>query len=184
MKKRIPVFLCLTFLLNISTYNVLASSSYEEYGDFNGLYDAYLIALEEEDEELLEELERIASITLQEEIAEAEKEVSMQPFVDPDRDYYLRQFNNYFGSGYWETRSNGLCLTLYPKMNSLPWTSSDKNIAWNATYAKFGYNNYNWNNTACMKEQFYCHARLPYTLIEREWNLEPSKTSVSSITCN
>lgn len=101
---------------------------------------------------------------------------------DPLEQYYVQTvFPSYFSYGYFETRSNGITLSLGNTKSY--WSSEDKAEGWTATYMKFR-NNSNWNNTNIMKEQFYCHARLGYVFIEQEWNLEPWRTSMNPITCN
>ena len=64
----------------------------------------------------------------------------------------------YFSYSYFETRSNGV--TLSPGNHS------------------------KWDNTEIMQEQFYCHARLGYSAMESEWNLEPWRTSMNPFTYN
>ena len=70
-----------------------------------------------------------------------------------------------------------------PKDRGIPWSATKKSNGWNAVYAKFS-NSSHWDNTACMKEQFYCHARLFYATAAGEWILEPWKTSIKAVTCN
>jgi|GEM_PF-6282213 len=101
--------------------------------------------------------------------------------VDPNLQRYREMFHDYFLDGYFEKRSNGVCLTLHPKYWA--WSNQDKLNAWMSVYATF-YRDWRWDNTEIMKQQFYCHARLIYRLIEREWNLEPWRTSMNPIDCN
>lgn len=100
---------------------------------------------------------------------------------DPGLEEYRDMFYDYFHSGYWENRSNGVCLTLHPKLWA--WSELDKYNAWMSVYATYYRSNY-WDNTEIMRQQFYCHARFIYQLIERDWNLEPWKTSIDPINCN
>ena len=90
-------------------------------------------------------------------------------------------FHTYFNDGYFESRSGEICLTLYPKRWA--WLPSDKQKAWDAVVAKFS-DDPRWYHTDVMKQQFYCHARFVYQLFEREWNLEPWRTSMDFFTCN
>lgn len=101
--------------------------------------------------------------------------------VDPNMEYYRNLFYNYFEDGYFETRDNGVCLTLHPKLWA--WSDTDKSNAWMSVYANF-YRDWRWDNTSIMKKQFYCHARFIYQLVEREWNLEPWRTEMDPIDCN
>lgn len=100
---------------------------------------------------------------------------------DPNLEQYKEMFSKYFHSGYFEKRNGKMTLTLHPKLWA--WSSTDKSNAWMSVYANF-YKSQHWNNTKVMRDQFYCHARLIYQLVEREWNLEPWRTSMNSITCN
>ncbi|WP_353885718.1 DUF2599 domain-containing protein [uncultured Eggerthella sp.] len=71
-----------------------------------------------------------------------------------------------------------------PKGNfKYAWSDVDKLNGWNTIYFNFS-NDYRWANTSTMKEQFYCHARLVYSVIAGEWNLEPWRTSMNPFTCN
>ncbi len=101
---------------------------------------------------------------------------------DPDELYYWKLFPSYFRSGYWEYRNGKITLTLNP-INTGIWLNSQKSNGWNSTYARF-YKDSDWKNTSIMREQFYCHARLGYSSIETEWNLEPWRTSINPILCN
>lgn len=176
------ILLCFSFSMNASAEG---SNTYGNYASFNELYDAYIQAVNSGDTQAQAELLAIAQDTLDEEIANSNTLPTLER-VDPDWQYYNSLFPTYFSSGYWETRADGLCLTLNP-INAPQWSSQAKDLAWNATYARFGYNGgSNWpnNKTAIMREQFYCHARLVYSSIETVWNLEPWRTSMNPITCN
>jgi len=160
------------------------TQKYGEYETFKDLYDAYFEAVENGDVEKQIQLEEIAERTLQQEIEEANNTISLiRPRVDPEAEYYKAMFPTYFYSGYWEMRDSGICLTLNRKSILVGGTSESINNAWIATYFKFS-NSSNWQNTSMMEKQFYCHARLAWSVIESEWNLEPWKTSMNVITCN
>ena len=170
-------------LFNVSAYAVEDANAeenlthrYGEYATFEELYDAYFEAVDSGDSETAARLLEIAEITLQEDIERSENLAS----VYSGR---VGGFFDYFYEGYWETRSNGLCLSLFPVTGRVNWTDADKLSAWNHVYSRYSGSS-NWDNTACMKEQFYCHARLAYAIVEDEWNLEPWKTSINAITCN
>ncbi|MGY3776580.1 DUF2599 domain-containing protein [Helcococcus sueciensis] len=113
------------------------------------------------------------------ELADVRNEVVLR--VDPNLQRFREMFHDYFYSGYFETKNGKITLTLHPKLWA--WSSSDKSNAWMSVYATF-YRSHHWANTSVMHDQFYCHARLAYQLIEREWNLEPWRTSMNPITCN
>lgn len=100
---------------------------------------------------------------------------------DPTLQAYRNMFNKYFSDGYFEKRSSGITLTLFPKMWN--WSKEDTDNARMSVYASF-YRSQYWDNTDTMRRQFYCHAKLIYRIIEKEWNLEPWRTSISDFTCN
>lgn len=176
----IIVLATISIPINVSATTINSSKGiYGTYTSFNHLYDAYQDAIKKGDTRKQEELLAIGRSSL-----EAEMEISsdiIQPQYDPDQMYWINQFPNYFSYGRFETRSNGITLSL-GNFKSY-WSSTDKINGWNSVYAKFASSS-NWNNTNIMKEQLYCHARLGYAAIEAEWNLEPWRTSMNPITCN
>lgn len=186
MKKSVYVltlFLSLIFVFQVSEHCFAASTKsniYGSYGTFEELYNAYMEAVESDDFEMQKELLQLGRSSLQAEIEMSEN--SARPLIDPDELYWLQQFPVYFDYGYFEERANGWTLSLGPVQRSV-WSSSDKSNGWNSVYTKFR-NNARWDNTDIMKEQFYCHARLVYSAVEEEWNLEPWRTSMNPITCN
>lgn len=156
-------------------------SIYAPYNSFEELYAAYMQAVQDGDAEAQAELLEIGRTSLQAEIEFSEM-YTPRPTYDAVEAYWKNEvFPQYFFYGYFENRSDGVTLSLGNKLSS--WSSEDKENGWAATYISFR-NNSNWDNTDCMKEQFYCHARLIYSAIESEWNLEPWKTTINSITCN
>lgn len=90
-------------------------------------------------------------------------------------------FDHYFEDGYFERRGNQICLTLYPQRWF--WSRKDKALAWAAVHDLF-HRDERWDHTEVMKQQFYCHARFVYQLVEREWNLEPVRTTMNFWNCN
>lgn len=184
-EKFLALFLSALLTLSLVVSSVLATSQndslYGPYDSFKELYDAYFEAVRDGDEEKQAELMDIARDSLYKEIALSEAQ-SVQPLYDPEEQYWLAQFPIYFSYGRFEERSDGWTLSLGAK-NSGYWTDTDKSNGWNATFFKF-YEHPQWDNTDIMKEQFYCHARLFYSSIETEWNLEPWRTKMNFITCN
>ena len=187
----IVCILTLAFSVNSFAHTEDVDGVYGKYGSFNVIYDEYMKAVKDGNVEKMSELEKIAEESLQKEIEIGEKELELSNSIpeymptmtrmDPDEQYYLNLFWRYFNTGYWEWRSNGVCLTLKNKLNY--WSSSDKANGWAATYTKFRKSS-NWRNTNVMQQQFYCHARLGYAAYEHTWNLEPWRTSMNPITCN
>lgn len=178
MKKLFVTFIALMFvsLLPITAFaSENTTPDYGKYGSFANLYEEYQKAVESGDTEAQKEMLEIAQRTLDDEIEAADENATVMR-VDPDYQYYYNLFPTYFYSGMWEYRADGVCLTLNP-INAMWWSSGDKDAAWNATYARFGYYNASghWPSSATdtLREQFYCHARLGYSAIETEWNLEP-----------
>lgn len=157
------------------------SNPYSPYANFEEVYKAYQEAVANGDELKQEELLEIGRRSLYKEIEVSEKQ-ALNARIDPDELYWKQQFPTYFSYGYFEQRSNGWTLSLGSK-NQGVWTSTAKSNGWNSVYAKFKDNSH-WNNTDIMKEQFYCHARIAYSTMEEEWNLEPWRTSMNPITCN
>lgn len=186
MKKFIALTLVVLFSFSIATV-VFAEeeiSIYGQYGNFENLYAAYVQAVEDNNLEKLTEINKIAEDSLNYEIQQAENRSKALRY-DPieDKYGYLKIFNEYFKNGYWETRDSGLTLSLEVISKTLKWPESDKDRAWNATYVLFS-DNSNWSNTEMMKKQFYCHARMGYSLMEDVWNLEPWRETMNPLTCN
>lgn len=177
-------------LVSLFPISVFASENdtpdYGKYESFSNLYTEYQKAVESGDTEAQKEMLEIAQRTLSEEIEAADDNATVMR-ADPDYEYYYKLFPTYFSSGYWEQRADGVCLTLHP-ISANRWSSSDKDLAWDSTYARFGYYNGSgyWPSSATniLREQFYCHARLIYSSIETEWNLEPWRQTMNPITCN
>lgn len=186
MKKYVSLSVAFVIVLVVCLFPCFAAATeenenpYAPYNNFEELYDAYMKALEDEDVPLQEKLVAIGRKSLRAEIAEG-KESGVKPYIDSELEYWNSVFTRYFSYGYFEVRPNGWCLSLGNKLSY--WNAEDKSQGWNATYAKF-YKDPHWDNTDIMEEQFYCHARLVYAAIEKEWNLEPWKTSMDPITCN
>lgn len=182
MKKSITLFLSLLFIFAVSipSFATTQNNIYGPYNSFEELYNDYMEAVADNDVEKQNELLELGRSSLQAEIEMSEN--TPRPLIDPDESYWLQQFLVYFDYGYFEQRSDGWTLSLGPVPRAI-WSDSDKSNGWNAVYTKF-HDNVHWNNTDIMKEQFYCHARLVYSAIEEEWNLEPWRTSMNPITCN
>lgn len=163
MKTRISVLLAVLLLLSmlspVSAAAVESPSIYGPYDNFEELYEVYMQAVEDGDTNQQAYLLEIGRTSLRAE------EVLPQ----------------YFSYSYFETRDNGVCLSLGNRLSY--WSSDDKSTGWTAVRISYQNHAY-WDNTDIMEEQFYCHARLGYAAIESEWNLEPWKTSINSITCN
>ncbi len=153
------------------------TSIYGEYDSFNELYDAYFEAVENGDVEKQGELLEIAESSLKKEIQASEVAYYLQ--VKP---LSYSSFFDLFSNGYWQVRNGQIDLSLWPREKKY-WSEEEKFYGWNLTYDKFSYDP-SWDNTECMKEQFYCHARLGYSWLQDEWNLEPWRTSMNAITCN
>ena len=183
MKRAIALIATIFFAFSLLASSALAGTASGKYGiydNFKDLYDAYFEAVKTGDTTTQDKLLEIARVTLQQDIELGHS--GIQPIYDPDEQYWNQQFISYFSTGYWETRDNGICLSLFPRTPTY-WSDSQKLTAWNATFSKF-HNDSKWDNTSCMEEQFYCHARLYTSMIETEWNLEPWKTSINPIFCN
>lgn len=171
----------LTISVAITPASAKSSSIYGPYDSFEELYDAYMQAVERGDLVTQAELLEIGKTSLKEEIKMSEQ-YSIQPAYDAIEAYWRDEvLPQYFSYGYFEERYDGTTLSLGNKLSY--WSSEDKDTGWTATHISFG-KDPQWDNTECMKEQFYCHARLVYALIEKEWNLEPWKTSIDPFTCN
>lgn len=152
------------------------SNIYAPFDSFSELYDAYLVAVENGDEDTIASLEEIGRSSLQAEIEASETAPQPRPYV---RDYF--EYAEFRG-----TSISNANLAMMPKGNfKYYWSDVDKLNGWNTIYFNFS-NDYRWQraNLGVMKEQFYCHARLVYSVAAGEWNLEPWKTSISAITCN
>lgn len=154
---------------------------YAPYNNFPELYNAYMDALEQGDTELQEELLEIGRTSLLAEI-ERSKQTAKQRRYDPDAMEWAERFPEFFSYGKFEERSDGWTLSLGP-IEKFYWSDQMKSDGWQATYFRF-YKNSHWANTDVMEEQFYCHARLVYSWMQDEWNLEPWRTSMNWITCN
>ncbi len=189
------IFSCILLMLSFSYFSYADSdvedNPYAPYSDFEELYEAYQVAVSNNDTALQEELLNIGYSSLRYEIEQSESTMTIPESLlgnkvslryDPLEQYYVQTvFPSYFSYGYFETRSDGVTLSLGNTKSY--WSPEDKAEGWTATYMKFR-NNSNWNNTNIMQEQFYCHARVVYAYLEQEWNLEPWRTSMNPITCN
>lgn len=184
MKAKISVLLTVILLFSmILPVNAVVESPsiYGPYNNFEELYQAYMQAVEEGDSEQQALLLEIGRTSLRAEIEMSQANTPV-PAYDPVEQYWRDEvLPQYFSYSYFETRSNGVCLSLGNKLSY--WSSDDKSTGWTAVRMTYRNHRY-WDNTEIMKEQFYCHARLGYAAIENEWNLEPWKTSVNPITCN
>ena len=182
MKRRIVfvfVFLLAFFLVFPNKAKADEKNIYAPFETFEELYEAYGKAIKERNIEQQKKLLEIGRRSLIAEMEMADR--SIKPTADPDKIYWINQFPNYFSYGYFEIRSNGLTLSLGNKLHY--WSAQNKANGWNSVYAKFSDDN-RWAHTNVMREQFYCHARLGYAAFEKEWNLEPWRTSINPITCN
>ncbi|WP_302396316.1 DUF2599 domain-containing protein [Eggerthella sinensis] len=150
------------------------SNIYAPFDSFSELHDAYIVAVEDGDENTIAWLEDIGRSSLRAEIEASETAPQPRPYV---RDYF--DYAEFRGSSV--SNAN---LAMMPKGNfKYAWSDVDKLNGWNTIYFNFS-NDYRWANTSTMKEQFYCHARLVYSVIAGEWNLEPWRTSMNPFTCN
>ncbi|MSA99052.1 DUF2599 domain-containing protein [Finegoldia sp. BIOML-A3] len=187
MKKRFLIVCCLMVVFFAKPS--FAASNYGEFEDFKSLKIAYEEAIEKGDTKEMKRIEEIADQQLEDEILyNSNQPENITPYIynagtfgDTIGDKYKAMFNRFFYTGYWENRSNGITLTLKNKKSY--WSAADKKNGWNATYAMF-HGSSNWRNTSIMQKQFYCHARLGYAAYEKEWNLEPWRTKMNSVTCN
>lgn len=175
------IVMVITFVPLINVDASESSNIYGAYESFDELYQAYLKAVEEQDVEEQEHLIEIGRTSLLAEIEIAEG--NTPAFAADAMEIYQREvvLPQYFSCSYFETRSNGVTLSLGNKLSY--WSANDKSIGWNAVRISYQ-NNSKWDNTEIMQEQFYCHARLGYSAIESEWNLEPWRTSMNPFTCN
>lgn len=184
MKKQISVFLAmLIFVIAVVPLNAYATNNsiYGPYDTFEELYQAYVLAVEENDAEKQEYLLEIGRTSLIAEMSMSQDDIP-SPAYDAVEKYWKEEvLPQYFSYSYFETRSNGITLSLGNKLSH--WTSDDKDTGWTAVRISYQNHSY-WDNTDIMKEQFYCHARLGYAAYESEWNLEPWRTSMNYITCN
>ena len=185
MKKKISVLLTVLLLIfmisPVSATSVEPLSIYGPYDNFEELYEAYMQALEDGDTVQQAYLLEIGRTSLQAEIEMSQTNTPI-PAYDAVEQYWREEvLPQYFSYSYFETRSNGVCLTLGNRLSY--WSNSDKATGWMAVRISFQNHAY-WVNTDIMEQQFYCHARLGYAIFETEWNLEPWKTSINSITCN
>lgn len=81
-------------------------------------------------------------------------------------------FFDWFRSGYWRTRADGVCLTLVPNGFQNTW---DPDLAlmhftWDRVAGKFASSG-NWYNYYGLENQYDCH--YVYAKNEPDWNLEP-----------
>lgn len=185
MKTRISVLLAVLLLLSmlspVSAAAVESPSIYGPYDNFEELYEAYMQAVEDGDTNQQAYLLEIGRTSLRAEI-EMSQANTPAPAYDAVEQYWREEvLPQYFSYSYFETRDNGVCLSLGNRLSY--WSSDDKSTGWTAVRISYQNHAY-WDNTDIMEEQFYCHARLGYAAIESEWNLEPWKTSINSITCN
>lgn len=186
MKRLLSILSCLALgvvLMLPAVAHAGEANIYYPFNSFEELYDAYIDAVESGDVERQEWLLEIGESSLDAEIAIDEEAAAStpRPMYNEDLMYWINQFPKYFSSGKWTTRDSGINLALRP-INVVYWSSSDTTNGWNATYSMF-YDDPQWDNTDCMKDQFYCHARLALAAGD-EWNLEPWRTSINPITCN
>lgn len=156
-------------------------SIYGPYDSFPELYNAYMDAVEADDQDLIDELVEIGHTSLQAEIERSESQ-AIQPRYDPIAAEWAARFPEFFSYGYFENRDSGWTLSMAPHTKHI-WSDQEKSDGWQATYCKFK-QNVHWDNTNIMREQFYCHARLGYSFAQDEWNLEPWRTSMDPFTCN
>ena len=186
MKRLLSILSCLVLgavlMLPAAAYADEANI-YAPFSNFEELYDAYMEAIEDGDTERQEWLLEIGESSLDKliDIGEAAAASTPQPMYNDDLAYWISQFPKYFSYGGWKTGAQGINLALRP-INNVYWSASDMENGWNATYSKF-YDDPQWDNTNCMKAQFYCHARRPIAA-QGEWNLEPWRTSIDPIFCN
>gem|GEM_PF-3794937 len=83
-------------------------------------------------------------------------------------------YYNYFSDGYWQHRSEGVSLSLYPK--KVFYLDSTLEDAWTEVIYMHR-SSPNWYNEAGMYKQFKCHNM--YAPNKRPWNLEPWRPNVS-----
>lgn len=182
MKRVFAAVTSVAIISSLATASAFAVSTeqspYGEYDNFNEVYTAYMEAIDNNDLEKQAELLEIARTSLDNMIEESHQIASQNATPYAARGV----FSDYFSAGYWETRDNGVCLTLM-RTGAFFDLTPQITEAWNLTYARFG-NDPEWDNTDIMEEQFFCHARFIYGVFERVWNLEPWKTSINPITCN
>lgn len=163
------------------------TSIYAPFSSFEELYNEYIDAVEDGDTERQKWLLEIGESSLDAEIRISEEALASvpAPMYNQDEMYWIGQFPNYFNYGTWKYDNQGRANLALGPINTGIWSSTDAANGWNATYTKFR-NDSQWGNknVACMKDQFYCHARPVYSTIAGEWNLEPWRSSMNPITCN
>lgn len=87
-----------------------------------------------------------------------------------------------FSDGYWMNRSGVWSLSIMPR-RALLW---DTDRGWGQVYDRF-HTSRHWTYysawaDASMRKQFNCHAQ--YGMLKTPYNLEPSRSDVSPITCD
>ncbi|MBN1056906.1 DUF2599 domain-containing protein [Clostridium botulinum] len=94
--------------------------------------------------------------------------------------------NYYFKKVEWIKRSGVWSLSIHPT-NSFKNGDRRNDIitgkSWNILRNAYS-SDYRWNkeNEDVLKQQYYCHVN--YGALKTPWNIEPSKSSINSITCN
>ena len=83
-------------------------------------------------------------------------------------------YYNYFSDGYWQHRSDGVSLSLYPRKTF--YLDSTLEDAWSEVIYMHS-SSPNWSNERGMYKQFKCHNM--YAPNKRPWNLEPWRPNVS-----
>ncbi|OLR65572.1 DUF2599 domain-containing protein [Peptoniphilus porci] len=83
-------------------------------------------------------------------------------------------YYNYFSDGYWQHRTDGVSLSLYPRKTF--YLDSTLEDAWSEVIYMHG-SSPNWSNERGMYKQFKCHNM--YAPNKRPWNLEPWRPNVS-----
>ncbi len=183
----LPCFILGVILMLPAIGYATETSIYAPFSNFEELYNEYMDAVGEGDVERQEWLLNIGESSLNREIELGEEALAnvAMPAYNADELYWIGQFPNYFYYGTWKYNDQGLPNLALGPINTGIWSSADTANGWNATYTKFR-NDSQWanKNVACMKEQFYCHARPIYSTVAGEWNIEPWKTSMNPITCN
>lgn len=158
------------------------SNIYAPFDSFSELYDAYLVAVENGDEDTIASLEEIGRSSLQAEIEASEAALAATPLPYGTASLGLSDYFEY--SGWRGTSGQSVNLAMMPKGNfKYFWSETDKANGWALVNWNYGMD-YRWQNTNNMRDQFYCHARLVYSAAAGEWNLEPWKTSMNPFTCN
>lgn len=172
----LTLFLGFFLLLNTNALSVSAATVLSETGYLpNGTPFTFGVPFETDE---FSEDGSVETVVVDEDVSLEAPKSKIENSIMPFRiDYGTK----YISRAYWITRDGVKSISIYPKRTAPGWTPDR---AWGDIKANFSFY-YDWKNERVLKQQFDCHARpiSPYK-DKIPWNIEPSKTSISWITCN